>query len=134
MADAVSEENLEAGIAFVKSAAARFGAVVAATGAIDLVAEGERCYVIRNGRPEMGRITGTGCQLSALTAAALVANPGRALDAVAAAVAAMGLAGETGWANMQPSDGNATYRNRIIDAIYRMDGAALEEGANYEIR
>ena len=134
MADAVSEENLEAGIAFVKSAAARFGAVVAATGAIDLVADGERCYVIRNGRPEMGRITGTGCQLSALTAAALVANPGRALDAVAAAVAAMGLAGETGWANMQPSDGNATYRNRIIDAIYRMDGAALEEGANYEIR
>ncbi len=134
VADAVSEENLEAGIAFVKSAAARFGAVVAATGAIDLVADGERCYVIRNGRPEMGRITGTGCQLSALTAAALVANPGRALDAVAAAVAAMGLAGETGWANMQPSDGNATYRNRIIDAIYRMDGAALEAGTNYEIR
>lgn len=108
--------------------------MVAATGAIDLVADGERCYVIRNGRPEMGRITGTGCQLSALSAAALVANPGRALDAVAAAVAAMGLAGETGWANMQPSDGNATYRNRIIDAIYRMDGAALEAGTNYEIR
>lgn len=134
VADAVSEENLEAGIAFVKSAAARFGTVVAATGAIDLVSDGAGCYVIRNGRPEMGRITGTGCQLSALTAAAIVANPGHMLDAAAAAVTAMGLAGETGWANMGPTDGNATYRNRIIDAIYQMDGAALEKGAKYELR
>ena len=27
----------------------------------------------------------------------------------------MGLAGETGWKYMQPGDGNATYRNRIIE-------------------
>lgn len=134
VADAVSEDNLEAGIAFVKTAAARFGAVIAATGAIDLVANPEKCYVIRNGRPEMGRITGTGCQLSALTAAALTANPGHALDAAAAAVAAMGVAGETGWANMSPSDGNAAYRNRIIDAVYHLDGAALERGARFELR
>lgn len=134
VADAVSEENLEAGIAFVKSAASRFDAVVAATGAIDLVADGEKCYVIRNGRPEMGRITGTGCQLSALAAAALTANPGNPLESAAAAVAAMGLAGENGWANMLPTDGNAAYRDRIIDAIYHMDGETLEKGARYEIR
>ena len=35
---------------------------------------------------------------------------------------------------MAPTDGNATYRNRIIDAIYRMNGAALEGGARYEVR
>ena len=46
----------------------------------------------------------------------------------------MGLAGETGWANMAPADGNATYRTRIIDAVFRMDGAALDKGARYEIR
>ena len=43
------------------------------------------------------------------------------------------IAGETGWKNMQPSDGNSTYRNRIIDAIYNMDGKTLEEGAKYEV-
>ena len=42
---------------------------MAVTGAIDLVSDGEQCVVIRNGRPEMGLVTGTGCQLSALTAA-----------------------------------------------------------------
>ena len=35
---------------------------------------------------------------------------------------------------MEKSDGNSTYRNRIIDAIYNMDGDTLEEGAKYEIR
>ena len=54
--------------------------------------------------------------------------------AAAAAVCAMGVAGELAWARMSPQDGNATYRDRIIDAVCRMDGAALEKGANYEMR
>ena len=132
--DAVTEETLDAGVDFAKAAARRFGAVVAITGAIDLVADRERCYVIRNGRPEMGRITGTGCQLSGLTAAYLAANRSNELEAAAAAVAAMGLAGEIGWSHLAPYEGNATYRNRIIDAIFRMDGDTLEKGANYELR
>ena len=48
-------------------------------------------------------------------------------------VRAMGLAGETAWANMLKCDGNSTYRNRIIDAIYNMTGDELEKGAKYEI-
>ena len=133
-ADRVTQDNLEAAVAFVKGAARHFGAVVAATGAVDLVSDGARCFVIRSGRPEMGRVTGTGCQLSGLTGACLAASPDCPLEGAAAAVAAMGLAGETGWANMAPADGNATYRTRIIDAVFRMDGAALDKGARYEIR
>lgn len=134
VADAVTEDNLDAAVAFVKSAAQRFGAVLAVTGAIDLVTDGTRCFVIRNGRKEMGLITGTGCQLSGMMAAFVAANPDDVLTAAAAAVAAMGLAGELGWANMLPTDGNSTYRNRIIDALYHMDGNALDKGANYELR
>ena len=132
--DAVTEANLDNGVQLVKTFAAQTGCIIAVTGAIDLVSDGERCWCIRNGRAEMSRITGTGCQLSALMTAFLVANPGRKLDAAAAAVCMMGLAGEIGWANMQPGDGNSTYRNRIIDAIFNMTGDALEEGAKYELR
>jgi hydroxyethylthiazole kinase len=82
----------------------------------------------------MGRITGTGCQLSGMMTAFLVANPDARLEAAAAAVCAMGLAGEIGWSGMHDGDGNATYRNRIIDAIYNMDGQILDKGARYEIR
>jgi hydroxyethylthiazole kinase len=134
ISDAVTEDSLESGIRFIKGFAKAQGCIVAATGAIDLVSDGEKCYVIRNGRKEMGRITGTGCQLSGMMTAFLVANPDDKLEAAAAAVCTMGLAGEIGWSRMQDGDGNSTYRNRIIDAVCNMDGAALEKGAKYEIR
>lgn len=134
VSDAVTEENLEQAIAFVKAFSKKTGTIIAVTGRIDLVTDGNRCYVIRNGRPEMGKITGTGCQLSGMMTAFITANPDEMLEAAAAAVCAMGLAGEIGWSRMQTGDGNATYRNRIIDAIYNMTGDILEKGANYEIR
>jgi hydroxyethylthiazole kinase len=134
VADAVTDANLDSAVKFVKDFAAKSGAIVAVTGAIDLVSDGTACYVIRNGRPEMGKITGTGCQLSGMMTAFVVANPDNKLEAAAAAVCAMGLAGEIAHARLSAQDGNSTYRNRIIDAIYNMDGATLNGGAKYELR
>jgi len=134
VADAVTDETLDNAVKFAKDFAEKSGSIVAITGAIDLVADGERCFVIRNGRPEMGKITGTGCQLSGMMTAFLVANPDNLLEAAAASVCTMGLAGEIGWSNMQDGDGNSTYRNRIIDAIFNMTGDILDRGAKYEVR
>lgn len=134
VSDAVSDVNLEKSIEFIKKFAASANCVAAVTGAIDLVSDGKKCYVIRNGKPEMGKITGTGCQLSGMMTAFISANPENILEAAAAAVCAMGLAGEIGWRNMQRGEGNSTYRNRIIDAIFNMDGAQLDSGAKFEIR
>ncbi|HJB94276.1 MAG TPA: hydroxyethylthiazole kinase [Candidatus Mediterraneibacter intestinigallinarum] len=134
VADAVTEESLDEAVAFVKKFAEETGTIIAVTGAIDLVSDGKICYVIRNGRPEMGKITGTGCQLSGMMTAYVTANSDHPLEAAAAAVCVMGLAGEIGWSRMQEGDGNATYRNRIIDSIYNMTGEELEKGAKYEIR
>lgn len=134
IADAVTQENLDSAITFVKEFAKKTGSIIAVTGAIDLVGDDKICYVIRNGRKEMGRITGTGCQLSGMMTAFLTANRKNCLEAAAAAVCAMGLAGEMAWNRMQEGDGNSTYRNKIIDAIYHMDGTTLEEGAKYEMR
>ncbi|MBQ8639722.1 MAG: hydroxyethylthiazole kinase [Lachnospiraceae bacterium] len=95
-ADAVTEENLDSMVCFVKTFAKQVGSVIAITGAIDLVSDGETCFVIRNGRPEMSKITGTGCQLSGIMTAYLTANPENKTEAAAAAVCLMGLAGEVG--------------------------------------
>ena len=134
VADAVTEETLNDAIAFVKNFARKTSCIIAVTGAIDLVSDGEICYVIRNGRPEMGKITGTGCQLSGMMTAYVTANQEKPLEAAASAGCIMGLAGEIGWSRMQEGDGNATYRNRIIDAVYQMTGEDLERGAKYEVR
>ena len=133
-ADTVTEDNLEQMIDFAKNFAAKSGAVVAITGAIDLVADSNKCYVIRNGHPKMSRITGTGCQLSGIATAYAVANPNNLTEAVAAAVCLMGLAGEIGVKNMKEGEGNSSLRNHIIDAIYNMDAEKLNQGAKYEIR
>ena len=134
VADKVTEENLDDVIAFSKAFAAKTGAVIAITGAIDIVASGETAYIIRNGHPMMSSITGTGCQLSAMTAAFVTANPNHPLEAAAAAVCAMGYAGEIAHSRLSPMDGNSTYRNYIIDAIYNMTPEMLAGGADYEVR
>jgi len=134
VADKVSEENLDSAVAFAKAFAEKTGAVVAITGAIDIVADGKKAYCVRNGHPMMSSITGTGCQLSAMTAAYVTANPEHPLEAAAAAVCAMGLAGEVAHSRLTKLDGSATYRNYIIDAIYNMTPEQLEEGARYEMR
>ena len=134
VADKVTEENLDSAVAFAKAFAAKTGAVIAITGAIDIVADGNKAYCIRNGHPMMSSITGTGCQLSAMTTAFVAANPEHPLEAVAAAVCAMGYAGEIAHIRLSELDGNSTYRNYIIDAIYNMTPEMLEKGANYELR
>ena len=133
VADRATDENLPEMIAFAKAFAAKTGAVIAITGAIDIVADSSRAYCIRNGHPMMASITGTGCQLSAMTAAFVAANREQALEATAAAVAAMGYAGEIAYERRSATDGNATYRNGIIDAIYNMTPENLEKGARYEV-
>ena len=134
VADKVTEETLDGTVSFAKNFAQRTGAVIAITGAIDIVADGERAFCIRNGRPEMSAITGTGCQLSALAAAFVTASPDKPLEATAAAVCAMGLCGEIAFTRLTEAEGNSTYRNYIIDARYRLTPAALEKGARYEVR
>ena len=132
--DRVTEANLTEAVRFAKDFARKTGAVVAMTGAIDIVTDGEAAYCIHNGHPLMSAVTGAGCQLSALTAAFLGANPSAPLPAAASAVCALGLAGETAYPRLSPLDGNASYRNFIIDATFRLTPEALEQGAKYELR
>lgn len=133
VADKVTKENLPQEVAFAKEFAKKTGAVIAITGAIDIVADGEKAFCIYNGHPMMSSITGTGCQLSAMTAAYVTANPENPLEAAAAAVCAMGICGEKAHARLAAEDGNSSYRNYIIDAIFNLTGEKLERCAKYEI-
>lgn len=132
--DRVTMETLDPSVRFVQALATQTGSVIAVTGALDLVSGAQRTFCIRNGHPMMSRVTGTGCQLSALTGAFLAANPTAPLNATAAAVCAMGLAGQLAHRRLTAQDGNASYRNYIIDAMYHLTPEQLEQGADYEVR
>lgn len=133
-ADTVCEATLDKVVKEVKELAKNTGAIVAMTGAIDIIADNNKAYIIRNGHPMMSKITGTGCMLSAMTTAYMVANPHDILGAVAASVCAMGICGEIAYERLNSQDGNATYRNYLLDAVYNLDAKQLEEGENYELR
>jgi len=132
--DVITEDNLEKAIGFAKAFAEKSHAIIAITGVIDIVADAEKAYCIYNGHPMMSRITGTGCQLSALTAAFITACPENILEAAAAAVCTMGVCGEMAYKRMGKVDGNATYRNYIIDAVCNIDSNTLEKMARFKIK
>lgn len=133
-ADTVTDATLDSTIIFAKEFAEKTGAVIAITGGIDIVADANKAYAIYNGHPMMSRITGTGCMLTAMTAAFLAANPDDVLKATAASVCTMGVCGERAYARLCEKDGNASYRNYIIDAVYNLNGEELEKDAKYEVR
>ena len=133
-ADQVNADNLDRVIGFAKAFADRTGAVIAITGATDLITDGRQVCLITNGHPMMSRITGTGCMLSAMTTAFAAANPGSVFEAVCAAVISMGLCGEIAHRRLGVADGNSSYRNYIIDAVFNLTAEELKKGAKYEMR
>ena len=133
-ADTVTDETLDDTVNFAKEFAKKTGAIIVITGGIDIVADQNQAYIIRNGHPMMSQVTGTGCMLSAMTTAYVAANPDDVLGAVAASVCAMGVCGEIAHSRLTSQDGNASYRNYIIDAIYNLDAKQLKEGAKYDMR
>ena len=129
----VEEESLDDHINFLKGYAKYMNSIISVSGPIDLVTNGDVCYCIYNGNPMMSRITGTGCQLSGLTASFAGASHDLFMATVAATIT-MGLAGEIALTHLKEYEGNSTYRNLIIDSIYRMNKRMIEQGEKYEIK
>ena len=104
------------------------GAVVVASGEVDVVATGETAHEVRAGDPVMGTVVGTGCMLGAT----LAAFAGSGLDAHRAALAgtaAFGLAGEAAAAGQVGEyDGPASYRVAFLDAVAGLAGTDPASG------
>lgn len=96
-----------------KTLSRRTGAVVAVTGAVDYVTDGERVIAVRHGHPMMTRVTGMGCAATALVAACLGVEPDR-LRAVTHALAFSGIAGEIGAAK---ASGPGSLVVHYLDAL-----------------
>jgi len=135
LADSITEDNLNDVVTYTKSLAKRLGAVVVITGAIDVVADSNKAYVIRNGHYMMSKITGSGCMLTSIIGAYCGSNSDNILDAVAAAVCVMGLCGELAYEKMiQNNDGTSLLRSYLIDFMSKIDDERLDRGAKIEIR
>lgn len=132
-ADRITEKTLPQTVDAARALASQTGAVVAVSGPIDVLTDGETTYLLRNGCATMSRITGSGCMLTALMGAFCGAMPGEPLPAACAAAAAMGVAGEVAEAKrLAHGTGSATFRTDLIDAVFNLTPAQLEAAARCE--
>lgn len=103
------------------------GAVVVASGEVDVVADAESAYEIRAGDPILGRIVGTGCMLGAALSvvAPSLEDP---LSAALAGTCAFGLAAERAAAGeFGEYAGPASYKTSFLDSMTGFDGTAAED-------
>ncbi len=96
--------------------AGRSHAVVALTGEVDVVTDGERLLNLHNGDELMGKVTAMGCAGSAFVAAALTVEQDRWL-ATASAMMVFGIAGELA---ADISDGPGSLAFSILDTLHGM--------------
>ncbi|KAL8204614.1 hypothetical protein R6Q57_010237 [Mikania cordata] len=101
-----------------KSLAKSSGAIVAISGSVDFVTDGQRVVGAHNGLPMMQKITASGCSVTALIAAFVAVDPAHAFEATASAFSVFGLAGEIG---MGLANGPASLRMHLIDSLYGLD-------------
>lgn len=114
--------------------AVKTGSVVVISGKNDIISDGIKTGIVKNGCSIMSKITGSGCMLTAITAAFASANTENIFEAAVSAVALMGVCGETAFEKTQNiGGGNAAFRNNLIDAVFNMDGITFERRADYEI-
>ncbi len=133
--DVVHDSNIDEVVSFAQALSKKTDAVIAITGAIDIVADSKKAYIIRNGHPIMSKITGTGCMLTTVIGSFCGANDDDILGATAAAVCAFGLCGELAFDRMKGVDGGtSSFKIFLIDFMSKMTKQMLRGGMKIEGR
>lgn len=121
-------DPVEAAEAAARDLAARTGAIVAATGAVDFVTDGTRAVRLSNGDPLMARVTALGCALTGVVAAFVAVE--EPFDATVAALAYYGTAGEVA---ARKAKGPGSFQVAFLDALHAMTGDELDAKARIEL-
>lgn len=112
-ADAI--DRPEEALTSAQRLALEVGCVVAISGAVDIVTDGQRIIRVHNGHPLLARVVGTGCLLGAMVAAcACTAEP---LTAAVAATAWLTVAADEA---ASPVGGPGSFRIALLDALDRL--------------
>ena len=132
--DEITEQNIDSIARFAMRVSEEFQSIIAISGKIDIITDGQKTYVIRNGSTMMSKITGCGCMLSALTGAYIAANQEYKLEACAAAFIHMSIGGEKAYQKVcAKKEGTGSFRTYLLDYINTLTLEEIEENTNYEI-
>lgn len=113
-----------------QSLAAQKHTVVAATGAVDVVADAQKIALIKNGTRLFGCITGAGCMAGGVVAACIGSSPAEPWLATITGLLAFNIAGER--AAITAGDNPGTFHSLLFDQLYNLRGTDILEEAQVE--
>lgn len=136
-ADAVSD-NDESAKSFMAELTRNYakitGAIVEATGAVDIISDSDRTVFVKNGSSNMPYITGTGCMLTCITGAYMsVLLP---FEAAVNAAAMFGICGERADGVIKRDDimsGLGSYHVKLLDEVSKITSLDVDKYKNIEI-
>lgn len=125
-----SFEESDAALHAARTLAQKHALVVAVSGAVDLVTDGERVVELRNGHSYFTKVTGAGCALNAVIAAMTSVTEDPWL-ATAEGIAVFNLAGEIA---ARESAGPGSFAVRFLDALANLSPAEIARGLRAELK
>lgn len=128
--DSVADEA--GGVEAAMSFAAKMKCIAAVTGKTDIITDGKRVCLIENGHPILTGVSGTGCMTSALVGTFCGAVQDYFLAATAG-VMVMGLSGELAQSTLIGTEGIGTFRIRLFDYMYSLDGETIRKEGRIKI-
>jgi len=111
-----------------RSLAGKRKATVVITGKEDIVSDGAKTYVVKNGHEMMGKVVGTGCMAASVIGAFAAVEKDHAL-ASAAALSVYGIAGELA---AKKSTGPGSFKERLYDEVYNLNKEKIREMSKIE--
>lgn len=109
--DATTKNTINNNINIVRKLAIKTNSVIVATGAMDIISNGNETYIIENGCEELSRITGTGCMLNVIIATYISTND--IINAAILGTVVMGISGELS----KNAKGTASFKIELLDNI-----------------
>jgi hydroxyethylthiazole kinase len=106
--------------------------IVAATGAVDVVADYHRIALLKNGTYLFGSITGAGCMVGGIVAACIGVTPQEPWLAAITGLSAFNIAGER--AARISGENPGTFRSLLFDNLYHLRGEDILKEAQVQWR
>jgi hydroxyethylthiazole kinase len=120
--------SVEEATGTAKILAGELNTILAITGPVDLVTNGDSVLRVSNGHPLMGYVTGTGCTAT-VTVGAFLAVDDNPVSATATALAFFGLAGEVAG---EKASAPGSFMIELLNALYSIHPEQLEKGCKIE--
>ena len=117
-------------IEHAKSLANNAGCTVVVTGVEDIITDGRKTFIVKNGHPRMGEVVGTGC-MAASVIGAFIAIADDITLATANAMVVYGIAGELAG---HRAEGPGTMKMQMFDTIMNITPEDIRKGAKVDVQ